>query len=42
MTIQRAINWMTYNGTAKPEGISENRWLAIVAHINREYNLQIW
>jgi len=42
MTLQRAINWMTYNGTVQPTGINASRWAAMVAHISREYNLQIW
>ena len=43
MTLQRAINWMTYNGATHPTtGISVARWAAMVAHISREYNLQIW
>lgn len=36
MTIARAINIITYGGS-RPEGISEGRWNAIVAHIRREY-----
>jgi len=34
----KMINWVTYNGDAKPtESISDGRWRAMVAHIRREY-----
>jgi len=39
MKLQRAINWIAYNGNTKPtNSISDTRWSAMVAHINREYS----
>lgn len=36
--LNKMINWVTYNGDFKPtEGISDNRWRAMLAHIKREY-----
>jgi hypothetical protein len=38
MDIIKAINSVCYGGGVKPtESVSDNRWRAMVAHINREY-----
>jgi len=38
--LQKIINWIAYNGTAKPsDSISDARWAAMVKHIQREYLL---
>lgn len=36
MTKNRAINYLVYNGEAKPDGITQARWAAMLAHLKRE------